>query len=635
MSDPDVSQPATAGDGGFTGRTSWSRALRSPVRAFVQTETGSATVLLGAALAALVWVNVDQSSYDRLWSTTLAIRVGGHAVSLDLRGWVNSGLMAFFFFVVGLEARREADTGELRELRRVALPLLAGLGGMVVPVGLFLAFNGGTSAAHGWGTAMSTDTAFALGVLALVGPRFADRLRAFVLTVVVVDDIVALLVIALVYSDDISMKPLLVAVALFVAVLVLRLFSTRAGIVYFALGAAMWVAMVDSGIDPLVVGLAMGLLAYAYPAARVDLEHASQEFRLFREQPTPELARRARAGVEAAISPNDRLAQLWHPWTSYLIVPMFALANAGIPLSGHFLVDAFTSPLTLGIVVGYVVGKPVGIAVTAAAVTTISRGRMRPPVGWGSVAGTGSAAGVGFTVALLIASLAFHGTQLAQAKAGVLAAALASGLVSLVVFRGVDALPPALKARLLLGRSTAIVDLADPVDAERDHVRGPMDAAVTLVEYGDLECPYCGQAEPVVRELLSDFSDVTYVWRHLPLDDVHPHARMAAEATEAAAAQDAFWPMHDLLLLHQDALTFDDLVGYADELGLDVDRFTAELSDRAHAARVAGDVDGADLSGVSGTPTFFVNGRRHQGAFDVESLSAAVKAAGARATYLA
>jgi Na+/H+ antiporter NhaA len=616
---------------GLSGRTLWTSMSGTPMRAFLRTESGSAVVLLAAAVIALVWVNVDQASYDDLWQADLSVRLGHWAVALDLRGWVNDGLMAFFFFVVGLEARREADLGELRELRRVALPLLAGLGGMLVPVLLFLAFNAGRPSAHGWGAAMSTDTAFALGVLVLVGPRFSDRLRAFMLTVVVVDDIVALAVITFAYSDRVDRSALLVAAALFAVVLVVRALRIQRGLPYALLGIAMWVAMVTSGVDPLVVGLLMGLLTYAYPAARIDLERATEQFRLFREQPTPELARRARAGVEAAISPNERLSQLWHPWSSYLIVPVFALANAGIPISGHFLATAFTSPVTLGILVGYVVGKPVGITLTSMLVTTASRGRLRPPVGWGSVGGAGSAAGVGFTVSLLIASLAFDRGQLAEAKAGVLAAAVTATVLSFAVFRVIDLLPDRARARALLGMSATIVDLADPVDVDRDHIRGPADSLVTLVEYGDLECPYCGQAEPVVRELLRDFTDITYVWRHLPLDDVHPHARMAAEATEAAHAQGAFWEMHDLLFEHQDALRLSDLVGYAEQLGLDTATFADEVRRRTHAARVSSDVDGADLSGVSGTPTFFVNGRRHHGAFDLETLSAAVKAAGARA----
>jgi Na+/H+ antiporter NhaA len=612
------------------GQTTWSAQLRTPLRVFVNTESRSAAILFGAAVAALLWVNVDASSYEDLWGKLFTIRLGDHQLSQSLRGWVNDGLMTFFFFVVGLEARREIDIGELRERYRLTLPLLAGIAGMLVPVAVYLGLNAGQTSAHGWGAAMSTDTAFALGALALVGPRFPDRLRAFVLTVVVVDDIVALIVIATVYSDDITMRPLVEAVAVFALLLVVRAMRVQRGLVYLALGIVLWVAMFDSGVDPVVVGLVLGLLTYAYPAARADLERATQEFRLFREQPTPELARRARSQLEAAISPNDRLAQLYHPWTSYLIVPLFALANTGIPLGGSFLGDAFTSRITLGIAIGYVVGKPIGIGVTSWLVTRVTRGRLRPPVGWASVLGSGTAAGIGFTVSLLISSLAFHGVELRYAKAGVLAAAVGSALLSFGVFRAVELMSPRRRAMALLGTSDAIIDLADPVDPERDHLRGPLDAPITLVEYGDLECPYCNQAEPVVRRLLRDFGDMRYVWRHLPLDDVHPHARLAAEATEAAGAQGAFWEMHDLLFEHQDALRKADLLRYADELGLDVDRFREDLVARAYAARVESDVDSADLSGVSGTPTFFVNGRRHHGAFDLPSLKAAVKAERAR-----
>jgi protein-disulfide isomerase len=184
--------------------------------------------------------------------------------------------------------------------------------------------------------------------------------------------------------------------------------------------------------------------------------------------------------------------------------------------------------------------------------------------------------------------------------------------------------------RALLGTPDLIVDLADPVDPERDHIRGPLDAPVTVLEYGDFECPYCGQAEPVLRELLREHGDVAYVWRHLPLNDVHPNAQRAAEAAEAAAEQGAFWEMHDLLLERQHALGYPQLMGYAEELGLDVDRFEDDLRTRLGAGRIAQDVDSADLSGVSGTPTFFVNSLRHYGAYDIATLSAAVKAARAR-----
>ena len=530
----------------FSGRTAWARSVETPLREFLRTETGGAAVLLAATVAALVWVNVDASSYDSFWTTKLSINVADAGVSLDLRHWVNSGLMTFFFFVVGLEARREIDLGELRERRRFALPLLAGIGGMAAAVGIYLAFNAGRSSAHGWGIAMSTDTAFALGLLALVGPRFPDRLRAFILTVVVVDDIVALIVIATVYTESLRFAPLLVAFGFFAAVLVVRSVPVRGGLVYFVLAAGAWVGLLKSGVEPIVVGLVMGLLVYAYPAPRSTLERATERFREFREQPTAGLARAAGAELRSATSPNERLQQLFHPWTSYLIVPLFALANAGIALDRAFLAQAFSSPITLGILLGYVVGKPVGILGCSWLATRLSRGRLRPPVGWVAVAGGGTIAGIGFTVSLLVATLAFDGRRLDEAKVGILSAALAAALITWLLFRATALLPRRLRLRALLGTAEPLVDLYIDVDPERDHIRGPLEAPVTLVEYGDFECPYCGQAEPVVRELLRDFGDVRYVWRHLPLSDVHPHARLAAEAAEAAADQGAFWEMHDL-----------------------------------------------------------------------------------------
>jgi Na+/H+ antiporter NhaA len=603
----------------------------SPLRDYLRTESGSAAFLLAATVAALLWVNVDASSYDRVWEANFSIRLGGHGIDQDVREWVNAGLMTFFFFVVGLEARRELDLGELRERRRIALPLLAGLGGMVVPVAIYLAFNAGKPSMHGWGIAMSTDTAFALGMLALVARSAPESLRAFLLTVVVVDDIVALVVIATVYSDAITWSRLVVAGGIFAAILLVRAAGVRAGIVYLALGSAAWVAVFESGVDPIVVGLLMGLLVYAVPASRGDLERATDLFRLFREQPTAELQRTARLGLQSAVPLNDRLQDLYHPWTSYAIVPLFALANVGIPISGDFLAHAYASPLTLGIVAGYVLGKPAGILGMSALVTRLSGGRLRPPVGWGAVAGGGAVAGIGFTVALLIANHAFSGVQLEQAKLGILTAALVAALCSWLVFRGIALMPKQLRIRALLGRGEALVDLVVPFDAERDHVRGPENALVTVVEYGDFECPFCGQAEPVVRELLGDFVDVRYVWRHLPLHDVHPRAQAAAEAAEAAAEQDAFWEMHDLLLDRQDALRPSDLIGYAEELGLDVQRFRDDLKRHAGAERVEDDLASADLSGVTGTPTFFINGRRHYGAYDLDALSTALRAAGARA----
>jgi Na+/H+ antiporter NhaA len=615
----------------FSLRTAWALNPETPLRRFLRTETGSAAVLLAAAIAALAWANIDSSGYAAAWGTELSIRIGHAGLAADLREWVNSGLMAFFFLVAGLEARREFDLGELRERRRLALPLVVGLGGTVVPIAIYLGFNAGQASAGGWGTAMSTDTAFALGMLALVGPGVPDRVRTYLLTFSIVDDVTGIVIIAVAYSGHINLAALAVGLAILGLVVAARGRGIRNGAAYLVLGVAAWVALFKSGVDPVVVGLVMGLLALAYPASRGDLEQASESFRLFREQPTPELARDARESVRTALSPNDRLQQLFHPWTSYLIVPLFALANAGITISGSFLARAYTSPVTLGILVGYVAGKPVGTFAAAWLLTRISRGRIRPPVGWAAVTGAGAIAGIGFIVSLLIASLAFHGTQLAEAKVGVLSAALCASALTWVIFRVTALLPKRLRLRALLGTAETVIDLAVPADPERDHIRGPDRAPITLVEYGDLECPYCGQAEPVVRELLADYGDLRYVWRHLPLTDVHPHAQLAAEAAEAAARQGKFWEMHDQLLEHQGALTAKDLVRYAAELGLNTEQFTGDMRKRAGAAKIAADVDSADLSGVSGTPTFFVNGKRHHGAYDIYTLTDAVRAARARA----
>jgi len=613
--------------------TSWDQRGRSPVRVFLRTETGSAAVLLAATVLALVWANVDGAGYHRVWATQLSVRLGDHALGQDLRGWVNSGLMALFFFVVGLEARREFDLGELRERRQVVLPVVAGLTGMVVPVACYLAANalGGGDGARGWGAAMSTDTAFALGVLALIGRKVPDAVRTFILTVSVVDDLCALVVIALAYTGSVRMPALCLALVLLAVVVLGRVVGVRRGAVFLVLGVATWTATFSSGVDPVVVGLAFGLLTFARPAARGDLERASEKFRQFREEPTAELARSARAGVWTAISPNDRLQQMYHPWTSHVIVPLFALANAGVTVSVDSLGAALRSPIALGIVLGYSVGKPVGVLGGAWLTTRLSRGRLRPAVGWAAVAGGGTIAGIGFTVSLLVVTLAFQGPALEAAKLGILGAALCSSALTWLVFRVTAALPKPARVRALLGGGEELVDLVVPVDVERDHLRGPLDAPVTLVEYGDFECPHCGQAEPAVRELLLEAGDVRYVWRHLPLTDVHPRAQLAAEAAEAAGEQDAFWAMHDLLFRHQDALTPRDLVGYAGELGLDVERFAADLRRHVGAARVASDLESADLSNVSGTPTFFVNGRRHYGAYDLDALSTVVRTARARA----
>ena len=610
-----------------SGRTLWARSLSAQLATFLRTESGSSGVLLFGIVAALAWANLNFASYNAVWQTDLSIHIGTLNLGMDLRTWVGSGLMTLFFLVVGLEARRELDLGELRDRSRLVIPFAAGLIGMAIPVLIFVLINAGGPGLHGWGVAMSTDTALALGLLTLLGRRLPERLRGFVVTLFIVDDVVALIVIAVVYSTHIQWIPLviaIVAVALFP--ISMRLVPRMPSPFYVAAGLLAWGALLFSGVDAVVAGLAIGLVAPAYTPGRDTLEQASGLVRRFREQPTPQLARTAGAGLIGALSPNERLQTLYHPWTSYLIVPLFALANAGIKIDGRFLATAYVSPITLGIIVAYVVGKPIAVTGTSWLIAKLSRGRFTPPVGWAAVAGAGTIAGVGFTVAVLIATLAFRGEALAQAKLGILTAALLSSLITWILFRVTSALPAKVRARALLGEVEQLVDLTMPVDPARDHIRGPEDAVVTIVEYGDFQCPYCGRAEPSVRKLLADV-DVRFVWRHLPLTEVHPQAQLAAEAAEAAATQGAFWQVHDAMLAHQDMLEESDLVALAKSLNLDSDALIEALHTRRFAARVAEDVRTADASGVAGTPTFFINGQRHYGRYDIDSLKAAVAAA--------
>ena len=608
-----------------TGRTAWARNLAAPIRNYLYAEIGGAVALAVAALAALAWANIAPDSYASVWETRLAIVLGGNELATDLRGWVNEGLMTLFFLVVGLEAKRELDLGELRERTRLAIPVLASFGGMLCAAGIYLAINAGGDGAAGWGAAISTDTALALGVLALLTRGRAIRLRVFLLTLVIIDDLAALLVIALVYTSHVSGMALAIAGGLFVVLFGLRwVGSSWRAPAAVLLGVGIWLAMFKSGVDPVIAGLAIGLITSAYPPARDDLERTTELTRSFREQPTPELAYSARASLTSAISPNERLQYRLHPWTSRVIVPLFALANAGIHLDGDLLSAAMTSPVTLGIVAAYVIGKPLGITGTA---WLLTRRGARLTVTFPALAAGAAAAGIGFTVSLLVATLAFDGAVLEEAKIGILATAVISTAVAWVAVRVVQRLPDEVRGRQLGATADTIVDLADDVDPEIDHVRGNVDAPVTLLEYGDFECPYCAHASPVIAKLLDKLGgELRYVFRHLPLSDVHPSAQLASEAAEAAGAQGRYWEMHDRLLTG-DALGPSDLYRQAADLGLDLDRFSDDLRHRRYAPRIARDVQSADASGVSGTPTFFVNGRRHHGVYDVDTLTQAVKRA--------
>jgi Na+/H+ antiporter NhaA len=596
----------------------WSGNLARPLQHFLHTETGSSSLLLAATIVALVWANSPLDDvYADVWGTTATIGIGSAEITEDLRHWVNDGLMVFFFYVVGLEIRRELALGELRDRREAAVPAVAALAGMVVPAVLYLAINAGGDGARGWGIVMATDIAFVLGALAIMGPRLPSQVRVFLLTLAIVDDIGAITVIALFYSEGIDFVALAVAAGILGVIGLLRRVRVWRGPAYFVAGFALWAAMHESGVHPTIAGVLLGLLTTVHPPQRSAVERASVLTRSFRQDPSPAQARSAMLGVGAAISPNERLQEALHPWTSYVIVPLFALANAGVVLGGDAIESALTSPITIGVVVGLVVGKTLGISLASLLAVRLGLGGVPRGMRERHLLGAGALAGIGFTVSLFVTDLAFADEALRdEAKVGVLVASVLAAAIGWLGFRlaGRDADDPASRTRL-----------EPPVDRAHDHIRGLMDAPLTLVEYGDAECPFCGDATGAVRDLRERYGDrLRYVFRHLPVDDAHPRARLAAEAMEAAGAQGRFWEMHDRLFAEQDRLELDDLVGHAQALGLDAERLLESLRDGVHEAAIDADVESAERSGVQGTPAFFVNGVRHDGAHDAKSLAQAL-----------
>lgn len=411
------------------------RRLPLVVRRFLETEAAGATVLLAAAVAALVWANSPWSeSYRSLWSTELEVSLGRYVLVDDLRHWVNSGLMAVFFFVVGLEIKRELVQGELRDPRTAAMPVVAALGGMAVPAVVYLLVTAGGDGSRGWGIPMATDIAFAVGVVALIGPRVPAWLKLFLLTLAIVDDIGAIVVIAVFYAGDVDPEFLLAAAGLIGVMLVLR----RVGVVWLApyvlLGSAVWLATQASGVHATVAGVVLGLLAPAQPliAGAVARQWAGD----LSDEPGPaELDAMTRL-ARTAVSPAERLEHLLHPWTSFLVVPLFALANAGVELRAGSFDGPGATGVTVGVVLGLVAGKTVGITAAGWLAVRTGLGRLPEGASWLMVVGVAAISGIGFTVALFVSELAFvPGPLQDAAKIGVLGASLLAAVIGVGVLR--------------------------------------------------------------------------------------------------------------------------------------------------------------------------------------------------------
>ena len=408
------------------------RTVGRRLRHFLHIEIAGGVVLLAATAVALVWANSPASaSYADFWHTEVTLLAfDDFSLTEDLQHWVNDGLMAIFFFVVGLEIKSELVAGELRDPRAAAIPVIAALGGMVVPAGLFLALNAGGDAADGWGIPMATDIAFALGVLALMGPRVPASLKVFLLSLAIVDDIGAILVIAVFYTTDLSFGWLAIAVALLGVIALMRLARVWYIPVYVLAGFGVWLATLESGIHATIAGVALGLLAPAV-ALRPEPKQAEIE-----PASTADEIRAIVFDVRETVPVTDRLQLTLHPFSSFLILPVFALANAGIEISADGLGDATTSSLTLGVVLGLVVGKTVGVASATWLATRLGIGTLPPGVVWRDIVGVGALAGIGFTVAIFISGLAFDDEQLVQdAKLGILVASILAAIVGAAILR--------------------------------------------------------------------------------------------------------------------------------------------------------------------------------------------------------
>lgn len=409
-----------------------------PMLRFLHFQAGGGVAMLVATAVALVWANSPwQDSYHALLDSHTRVEFGDRLLFDEpLEEWINDALMVVFFFVVGLEIKRELVVGELRRPGAVALPLIAALGGMVVPAVLYAAFNSGGEGSAGWGIPMATDIAFALGVVSLLGRHVPSSLKIFLLTLAIVDDIGAILVIAVFYTDEISLGWLALSGGIVLLLFVMRSIRVWYTPVYLVVGVAFWLTLFESGVHATIAGVVMGMFAPARPL----VSSAGSSLLLQRSfsdgSVSVRLARQVVFEVREQVSVADRLADLLHPWTSFLIVPVFALANAGVELSGGALGDAVRSPVTVGIVVGLVVGKLVGV--TAFTWLAVRTGVCELPRGatWTQLLGIGGVAGIGFTVSLFITNLAFSADDITdQAKVGILAASTVAALAGAAILR--------------------------------------------------------------------------------------------------------------------------------------------------------------------------------------------------------
>jgi NhaA family Na+:H+ antiporter len=425
------------------GNTPLARYVARPLREFLRVETSSSFLLLLAAAVALLWANSPWSdAYDSFWHAEISIEVGTFHVQETLQHWVNDALMVIFFFVVGLEIKYEIVSGDLRDPKTAALPIIAAIGGMAVPALIYLSIAGGGDAGSGWGIPMATDIAFAVGVLGLLGRRIPSAAWIFLLTLAIVDDIGAIIVIAVFYTDDLSLAWLGVAVALLAVMVGMRLLRIWAIPAYVVVGFAAWFATLESGVHATLAGVAIGLMTPATSLLKSEVATVNAQQALGDRELDPDELARLQFLLSESVPMVERLQSRLHPFSAYVVLPVFALANAGVDLGG--VGDAVTSAVGLGIVAGLVLGKPVGILLACFLAVRLGLGRLPDSTSWAQVVGLGAVAGIGFTVSLFIAGLSFPGSEALtdDAKVGILLASVVAAVLGVVLLLLSSPKPP-------------------------------------------------------------------------------------------------------------------------------------------------------------------------------------------------
>lgn len=592
-------------------------------RQFTSSELSSACLLVLATLIALAWANFGGTSYDDFWGTTFAVHFGDVKLDLDLQHWVNDFLMAGFFLLVSLEVKHDLVVGDLRDPKKATLPLIGAVAGLLIPAALFVLINPGSETTHAWGVVISTDTAFVVALLALFGSKIPGPLRAFLLTLAVADDVGALAVIAVVYTENLALTPLLVALALGAVLFFMQRAQVWRISFYMIIGIVIWLAVYASGVHATVAGVIVGLLVPIYQPHRQTVKEAESLTQTFRRTPTVATGRAAVVGIARSISMNARMQKMLHLYVVLLIVPIFALANAGVPVNGEVLSQAIVSPLFWGILGGLVIGKFGGILGATIAITKMRIAEMPPGIRYRHIAGGAMLTGIGFTISLFIVDLAIADPlQQSIARIGVLVASFLAAMFGLGAFYIVT--------RYDRARAPARKKLVRPVDPAEDHILGPVHAPVQIVNYDKLGGTDDDLTSELVERLYSRFEeDISYVFRHNPRENLV--AIQAAEALEAVALQSQrlFWRMHrELVKINaEEDLDAHEIRRAAVTVGAHLTRMEETVRRGETANRVERDVLDAKTMELRSTPHFFINGEDYDGPISYEGLAAAIEAA--------